>query len=38
MNLGFTQTGAGEDGATNWELDVGADWQPIVHHIAEENP
>lgn len=37
-NLGFTQTGAGEDGATTWELDVGAAWQPIVHHIAEENP
>ena len=37
-NLGFAQTGASEDGATTWELDIGPDWQPIVHHITEETP
>ena len=33
--LGFTQTSAGEDGHTRWELPIDG-WQPLPHHISEE--
>lgn len=34
--LGFSKTGEDADGRTTWELNVGPDWRPHVHFIAEE--
>jgi FkbH-like protein len=34
-SLGFSQIAADEDGRTTWRLDIGEDWTPLPHHIAE---
>jgi FkbH-like protein len=34
-SLGFTQTHAGADGRTLWELPIGDGWSRLPHHISE---
>ncbi|HVY02132.1 MAG TPA: HAD-IIIC family phosphatase [Caulobacterales bacterium] len=35
-DLGFAPLAGGENGTTRWQYEIGPDWAPGAHHIAEE--